>query len=357
VGFSDLPGWSEEGLLEAFNTFRKSCKLMSGAGVSSNLKIFSGLNSDGSWKSICRAAYREVLKNDAEAQSFFTRYFVPWKIGGSQDRGLFTGYYEIEILGSRIKNDSFRYPIYARPNDLVRVPLRKFDPGLPKRAIVGRITDGVLSPYPTRREIVEGGLPPDTEIIAWARDPADVFFLHIQGSGRIVFVDGGQIQVGYSASNGRPYRSIGQVLIKGGHLSRKNVSMQSIRKWLLENPQKVADVFNKNTRYIFFKKLDRGGPQGSMGVILTPGFSIAVDPSFIPLGAPVWIDTERPISKKPLRRLVVAQDTGAAIRGGVRADIFFGHGKHAESSAGKMNEKGRLYVLFPRGKGQLFSGL
>jgi len=347
ASFEELPGWSPDGALEAFHAFRAGCALLEKSGTKLP-GLFGDRVKSADWNRVCTESAKSTIASDREAAAFFERAFVPWEIKTNGKPGLFTGYYEAEINGSLQKTPRFRYPVHARPDDLVTVPLRRFDADLPAKSISGRVKNGTLIPYPDRAAIHAGGLLEQAEIIAWGDDPADVFFLHIQGSGRISLPDGGVIRVGYAANNGRAYIAIGRTLIANGALARENISMQSIRKWLAANPDKAQRVLNTNPRYIFFRKIVGPGPLGSMGVALTPGHSMAVDPSLIPMGAPVWLDTKQPASDGSFRRLMVAQDTGAAIRGAVRGDIFFGHGKAAADAAGKMKQPGRMFVLLPK---------
>jgi membrane-bound lytic murein transglycosylase A len=274
--------------------------------------------------------------------------FAPWRVRPSAYEGLFTGYYEIEIKGSRKRTDKFKYPIYARPKDLIDVSLGKFDQRLPRRKIFGKEKNGSLVRYLTRAQIENQDLSNSTDILAWGDNLTDLFFLQIQGSGRLLLPDNQVMQIGYAANNGHPYTAIGRILIKRGLIAKEDLSMQTIRSWLSANPSKVEELFNHNARYIFFRELPEVGVLGALGVKLTPKSSIAIDPNFIPLGAPVWISTSLPDTEEPLQKLMISQDTGAAIKGPVRADIFFGSGSAAADVAGRMKQTGELFIFLPK---------
>jgi membrane-bound lytic murein transglycosylase A len=206
-----------------------------------------------------------------------------------------------------------------------------------------------LKPYETRQEIDAGRLSGRDLELLWVDDPLDAFFLHIQGSGRVRLADGETVRVGYAGQNGQPYVAIGRLLAERGALRRDEVSLQSIRDWLAAHPAEAAEVLAANPSYVFFRLLEGDGPIGAHGVALTPGRSLAVDPSFVPLGVPVWLDTTDPLDeRRPLRRLMMAQDTGGAIRGAIRGDVFWGAGEEAKARAGRMRSRGRYYLLLPR---------
>ena len=276
-------------------------------------------------------------------------------MGNRDDReGLFTGYYEPLLRGSRTPDAAYRYPLYRRPPDLVSVDLGQFDPELEGRRIGGRVADGRLVPYADRAAIDRGALAGHGLELLWVDDPVARFFLEIQGSGQIRLVDGGATRVGFADQNGRPYRAIGKDLIEAGAIPREQMSMQAIRDWLEAHPAEAPATMARNPSYVFFAELPdlaaAAGPLGAQGVPLTPGRSLAVDRKFLPLGAPMWLDTTvpEPEGERPLHRVVVAQDTGGAIRGPVRGDVFWGAGPWAEHVAGHMKSPGQLYLLLPR---------
>ena len=298
----------------------------------------------------CAAAKQISRRDNTAARAFFERWFVPHLASaGRRAGGLFTGYYEPELNGSRVRSDRYAVPIYVKPSDLVSVDLGLFRRSLKGERIAGRLVDGRLTPYASRAEIEAGRLRGRELELVWVDDAVDAFFLHIQGSGRIALVGGGMLRIGYAASNGHPYTAIGGQLIGRGAIAREDMSMQSIRSWLAANPDEAVALMNTNASFVFFRELDGEGPLGTQGVVLTPGRSLAVDRRFVALGLPIWLDTTDPLDpEKPLRRLLVAQDTGGAIRGAVRGDIFWGHGLDAAARAGRMRQTGRYFVLLPR---------
>lgn len=274
-------------------------------------------------------------------------HFTPYEIWGAKGRdGLFTGYYEPTLTASAGDEG---VPLLAKPDDMITVNLGDFRPELKGESITGRVDGDKLVPYPARAEIEDGKLGGNAQEIVRVDNRVDAFFLHIQGSGMVKKPDGGTLHVGYAAQNGQPYYAIGQELIKRGHLAKENVSMQSIRAWLEANPDEGREIMKLNKSYVFFRALDGEGPLGAEGVPLTPERSLAVDRRKIPYGAPVFIDAEEPEGEGRLSRLMIAQDTGGAIRGAVRGDFFWGAGDVAAHKAGLMKSHGRAYILLPRG--------
>lgn len=307
----------------------------------------------GEWRHACKLidgldptdhrAVRQFLETE------FRTFRITWD---GTDEGLFTGYYEPLLQGSRQRSDTFATPLLRRPDDLLIVNLDTFDPKLKGKRIRGRIEKQRLVPYPDRAAI-ENSTPEPDGVIAWVDDPIDAFFLHIQGSGRVRLEDGTMLRVGYAEQNGRKYVAIGRELIRNGEVARRDMSMQAIRAWLKANPDKAQALMNTNPSYIFFHELKGPGPLGSLGVPLTPGRSLAIDRRLLPLGVPFWLDTKAPSADPDgpdtiLRRLMVAEDTGGAIRGGLRGDVFWGHGRDAAEIAGRMKHQGRLTVFLPK---------
>ena len=292
-------------------------------------------------------------------RSFFEARFLPYRVAGADGSvdGLVTGYYEPLLRGSRRKDGPYRYPIYAAPADLLIVDLAEINPQLKHMRLRGRLDGRRIVPYYPRAEI-ERGLPSLAgKELLWVDDPVDLFFLQIQGSGRVRLPSGEMVRVGYADQNGQPYKSIGRYLVQQGELKLEQASMQGIKEWGAANPGKLDALLNQNPSYVFFRELPQaaggsgsvpGGPLGALGVPLTPERSIAVDPRFVPLGAPVFLATTRPGSTQPLQRLVMAQDSGGAIRGAVRADYFWGFGDAAGEQAGRMRQSARMWVLLPR---------
>jgi len=281
----------------------------------------------------------------SNAKQFFTDNFTPYKLYDDKDseQGLITGYYEPLLNGSRIKTGKFQYPIYKMPNDLITVDLSSVYPALKKYRLRGQLKGNKLIPYNTRAQMEN---KKDLEPICYVDSKVDLFFLQIQGSGKVKFQDGTIINVGYANQNGRRYNSIGKAMIKKGYITPDQGSLQGIKKWFEDNPKKVDDVLNINESYIFFQESQRSAT-GALGVELVAQRNLAVDRSYIPLGMPVFIQTNNPINKKEINQLMIAADVGGAIKGQIRADFFWGNSKEAEEVAGKMKQKGILYMLIP----------
>lgn len=349
TAFPDIPGWSDDGTADAVRALRRSCDRLLKAPTTRQMTDKSVGGRVGDWAPACRALPGEGL-DDASARRYFETWFRPYRVlSGSQADGLFTGYFEPGLRGSRTPTETFSVPIYGRPGDLVLATLGDWREELRGERIAGRIIDGRLKPYFSRAEIEAGALTDRAKPLAWVDDAVSAFFLHIQGSGRISLPNGGVMRVGYDGHNGHVYRAIGRDLIEEGAISKEDISLQSIRSWLATNPDRRTEMMNRNPSFIFFREIDGEGPIGAQGVALTPGRSMAVDPKFLPLGAPIWLEADyRDESGAPLRRLMVAQDTGGAIRGAVRGDVFWGHGDVARALAGPMKAPGRIYLLLPK---------
>lgn len=301
--------------------------------------------------SACESARGLADADESAARAFFESHFVPYALSTPEgkDVGLITGYYEPVIEGSRTKTAAHRHPIHGVPDDLVVVDLAGLYPSLRHMRLRGRLEGRRLVPYYSRSEIAsrEEGLA--APVIAWAADPVELFFLHIQGSGQVRLEDGSRIRIGYADQNGHPYRSLGRHLVERGELRLEDASMQGIKAWARANPQAVDQALNDNASYVFFTERSAdGGPLGALGVSLAPQYSLAVDRRHIPLGAPVYLSSTYPVSEAPLERLMAAHDTGGAIRGAVRADFFWGSGPEPGEAAGTMRQAGRLWLLWPR---------
>lgn len=305
LDFESLDGWAQDDHRAALVAFMETCETL-----------------QEDWAPICRLA-ADAGATDASARAFFELMFKPVQIGNPP--ALFTGYYEPELRGSSSRTPRFAYPIYARPPEL---------------------QDGQV--YYDRAAIERGALRGRGLEIAWLEDPVEVFFLHIQGSGRIRMTDGRVIRVGYAGRNGHAYRSVGQEMVARGTLTADQVSAQGIKSYVRSNPVTGNDLLNVNPSYIFFRNIGdlpaEKGPIGAMGRSITSLRSVAIDPAYTPLGAPVWIEKD---GNTPIRRLMVAQDTGGAIKGAQRADIFFGTGAQAGEAAGTVKDGGRMIVLLP----------
>ena len=287
------------------------------------------------------AQFKEFVKNN------FTPYQVTYK--GSSE-GKFTSYYEAEINASYTKDDVYKYPVYGIPNDLIEVNLKDFDASLPAKKIIGRKQGNKLIPYYTRAEINKHGLK--APVILWADCAVDVFVMQIQGSAVAKLPDGSKVRIAFASSNGRPFKGIGSILLEKGLLQAGQANMGSIKKWLKANPDKAFANMDENDRYIFHRLGNPEGPVGAQGVPLTAGRSLAVDKDYVPLGALLWLETTLP-GNKPLKKLMVAQDIGSAIKGAVRGDYFWGSGgDDVLSLAGSMNSKGTYYILLPQHEGK-----
>ena len=283
-----------------------------------------------------------------------TNYFVYRSVGHDQKGTvLFTGYYEPHLQGTLKKTGEYRYPVYTRPSDLASIDLSLFSSKFKGEKIIGRYANSTFIPYFDRGEIErDGAIENQAEKIAWLKDPVDLFFLHVQGSGRIYLDNGTSINVHYHATNGRPYRSIGKLLIEEEKIPRSQMSMQAIRAYLREHPEEVEAVLDYNPSYVFFK-VEKDGPLGSLEVKLTPGRSVALDRRIFPLSGLAFIKTKQPVLDgdgnihkwTDLKRFVLNQDTGGAIKGPGRADLFWGNGTYAEIAAGHMQHSGTLYFL------------
>jgi membrane-bound lytic murein transglycosylase A len=317
----------------------------------------SALGNKPMWQKVCSAATQMNSQNankpNAEMlQAYFKQYFSVYKttnIDGT-DSGLITGYYEPLLKGSRVKSAKYLYPLYQTPTDLITVELDSIYPELKYKRVRGRLMGNKLVPYYNRAEIELDASPIKGREFIYIDDIIDVFFLQIQGSGLVQLENGEQIHVGYADQNGQTYNSVGRLLIERGELTASNASMQGIKNWARNNPNKLRELLNSNPSYVFFRELPAGlpGPLGALGVPILPEKSVAVDAKFVPLGAPVFLSTTEPNSAKPLKRMMVAQDTGGAIKGGVRADFFWGAGFDAGAKAGAMKQAGKIWVLLPK---------
>jgi membrane-bound lytic murein transglycosylase A len=334
VAFAQLPGWDKSDSGAALQSFHRACAVLAHRDPGDSMG-YAG--TAGDWQAACNSAA-------GDSRHFFESQFTPYRITGA---ALFTGYYEPQISGSHSRHGAFQTPVYGLPTDLVSADLGAFIPKLKGEHIAGRLEDQKLVPYASRAEIDANGLS-TAPILFWCDDPVALFFLQIQGSGRVRFDDGGMARVAFAGVNGRAYTAIGRALIEQGALTRENVSLSTIKAWLYAHPQLARAVMEVDQSYVFFQEAPIGdaqlGSPGTLGVALTPLASLAVDARIHPLGAPFFVVAKGPDA---ISTLMVAQDTGGAIRGAARADLFFGFGAKAESRAGAMKENGSLYVLLP----------
>ena len=342
--YAALPGWTADDQGGALVAFQISCARLQTLPPDRQMAALPAAGTVADWLTPCRAA--QGLQ-PAEARGFFETWFRPWSVwDGGTDEGLFTGYYEPLLRGSSTPGGAYIYPLYAKPGDMITIDLGDFVEDLAGRKITGQVQDGMFVPYHDRAAIDDGVLAERDLEIVWVDDPVGVFFLHIQGSGRVQLDDGGELRVGYAGQNGHAYFAIGRELVARGALTQDEVSLQTIRDWLRAHPAEAPDVMGMNASYVFFHLREGPGPIGSQGVPLTPERSLAVDRDFVAMGLPVWLDTTLP-DGMPYRRLMVAQDTGGAIDGPVRGDVFFGAGPRAEDLAGHMKQQGRIWILLP----------
>ena len=340
--FAALPGWSSSVAAPALRAFLIGCERV---------------GRSGALGSACARAQGIASGDEVEdrVRRFFETAFDPYAVvaGDGADSGLITGYYEPILPGRRAHSQAYRVPVFGVPQDMIVVDLSAVHPDLKHRRLRGRIAGRTLVPYYSRAEIERRNTQFEAPVLAWVADPVALFFLQIQGSGQIAFEDGTRLRLGYADQNGHPYRSLGRALVERGELQLEDASMQGIQAWAAANPEKLRAALDVNPSYVFFRVLPeappRQGPIGALGVPLTAEASLAVDRRFIPLGAPVYLATTHPLSSTPLEQLMVAQDTGGAIRGAVRADLFWGTGPAAGTKAGRMRQQGRLWLLWPRG--------
>lgn len=336
AAWSEVEGWGEDDPSLALGAFLKSC---------------GPLRLRPQWQAVCAEAAALDQFSESEARAFFERRFVPHRLQNPEGDpvGLVTGYYVPDLRGSRRPSPAYPHPLYRRPNDLLVIDLRDVYPELGGYRLRGRLDAERIRPY-WDRAIIEGKMKPLAgQELLWVDDPVELFFLQIQGSGRILLDDGSRVMVNYAEQNGHPYRSVGKWLLDRGIMSREQMSMQNIKAWAQANPAQVNALLNTNPSYVFFRELpaEVESPPGALGVPLTPGRSVAVDPRHTPLGAPVFVATSWPNSDRPLYRLMMAQDTGGAIKGPVRADFFWGMGDTAGAQAGRMKQALRMWVLLP----------
>ncbi len=323
--FKKLPNWEVENYEDALNSFINSCK------TNKTKKIYN---------SLCQSA-----STSKDAKEFFLKEFDVYSVKSSNDKkdGLLTGYYEPSLKGSMQREEPYIYPIYNTPDDLISVNLSSIYPDLKNYRLRGRLEGKKLVPYYTREQMQEK--PIDAEIICYTDSKIDLFFLEVQGSGRVKLDGGESLYIGYDNQNGHRYNSIGKYLVKIGEIPLKDISLQTISAWLKQNPTRVDEVLNYNSSVVYFKQKTQAAT-GSLGLVLTAGRSVAVDRSYIPLGTMLYMDAT--IDKRVVSRVVMAQDTGGAIKGAVRADMFFGSTKNAKKYAGELKSPLKLWIFLPK---------
>ena len=316
------------------------------------LRSCSVLKQKDAWKKVCDLAEDMKEPSDENIKNYFKKYFNLYSatnMDGS-DTGTITGYYQPILKGSKVKTSHYKVPLYTTPKDLITVDLSEVYPELKAKRLRGKLAGNKLIPYLSRAEIDGQGSPLAGNEIVWVEDPVEAFFLEIQGSGIIQLDNGEAMQIGYADQNGYPFKAIGSTLVQKKEITMAEASMEGIKNWARKNITKLREFLNMNASYVFFRKLpnDLPGPIGALGVSIEAERSVAIDPKFIPLGAPIFLSTTQPNTSEPLERLMVAQDTGGAIRGGVRADFYWGSGDEAGRKAGSMKQQGKIWILLPR---------
>jgi membrane-bound lytic murein transglycosylase A len=333
-----LPDWQALDLVPSWAAFLQSCR---------------AAKARPQLQAVCARAGQLAGDDGAALRAFYEEWFVPYRVFNpdGSDQGMITGYYEPKLHGSRTRTDRFRYPLYAAPDDLLLIDLGEVYPQLKDMRLRGRLQGKRVVPYYNRADIEGGNGSLQGRELFWVENAVELFFLQIQGSGRIELPDGSLVKVGYADQNGHPYVSVGRKLVEAGELKLEEASMQGIKVWAEQNPDKAGTFLAQNPSYVFFRELPGGltAPLGALGVPLTEEYSLAVDPRTVPLGLPVFLATTYPNDSAPLNRLMLAQDTGGAIKGAVRADFFWGFGERAATQAGRMKQAGKMWVLFPKG--------
>lgn len=327
TSYTSLPGWQSQDKSAALSAFRQSCDAFHKKSASAEFHIESLSSSVKDWQSLCKKAERVNLSDTYATHRFFEQHFEPYLVSNNGNKtGIFTGYYEPLLKGSRRQYGGYQYPLYRLPPDVKS-----------------------NKAYYDRREIDKGTLRGRGLELVYVDDPVQAFFLHIQGSGRVLMDNGSVLKLGYAGKNNQKYFAIGRYLKEKGYIPEELISAQSIKHWLYTNPTQAQTVMEMNPSYVFFRELDSGGsgPIGGQGVPLTARASLAVDKQYIPYGMPLWLNTTLP-DGKGFSRLMIAQDTGGAIKGPVRGDIFFGFGDEAEHYAGLMKNPGSYIALWPK---------
>lgn len=337
ISFEALPGWQQDQHSEALLSLQKSCQKIA---------------KQEKWSTACNAAIKLNTASNLIAKQYFEEYFTPHALFGEKGKkqGMITGYYEPLLHGALAPSERYRYPLYQSPDDMLIIELSDIYPDLKGKRVRGRLVGNKVVPYYSRAEIDVDSSPLKGQELLWVDNLEQAFFLQIQGSGRVELPDGKVIGAGYANQNGHAYVPIGRKLIEMGELKREEVSLFTIRRWLKLNPNLAVDLLNQNPSYVFFTLRDEvnEGPRGSLNVPLTAERSLAIDPKFVALGSPIWVNTTYPDnSETKLQKLMMAQDTGGAIKGQLRADFFWGTGSRAETMAGNMKQAGELYILLP----------
>lgn len=359
VTWAALPGWNNDALDDVWKGFINNCKGLMRP-VSGSLAL-PARATPRAWQPVCAAAARSGLQpgqaNTEQVRNFLQTQLQPWRLldeAGKPARNTVTGYYEPLVRASRKREGDYQWPLYAPPADLLTVDLGSIYPELAGKRVRGKLVGNRVVPYDTRAEIA-GNPQRQPPAIVWVNDPVEAFFLQIQGSGRAQLTDGSTIRLAYADHNGRPYASIGRWLADKGEIPLAQTSMQNIKAWARNNPGRVQEMLNANPAMVFFREeavVDAAlGPKGAYGIPLIGQRAAAIDTRFVPLGAPIYLATTQPATSTPLRRLLFAQDTGAAIKGAARVDYYWGFGDEAGALAGRMKQPGEVWVLWPKQAG------
>ncbi len=346
VDFAEIKNWNKDNFAQAIPAFEANCNQIAKI-KSADLGISQIKISTKDYQQICKDFFAQDINSSNEFRQFIEDNFAPHLVIANGDaHGKFTAYYEAEINASYQPSKKYKYPIYSTPKDLVKVSLKDFGENLPDVDVVGRVKDGNLVPYYTRKEIEDSEF--DAPILLWGDSYIDIYIMQIQGSAVAKLENGEEVRVGYQGNNGHKFLGIGSILLSQNLLKPNQANMIAIKEWLIENPELGMENMQKNDRFIFHRLVKRNGPIGAFNVVLTAGRSMAVDKTIIPLGALLWIDTTTP-DKKPLQKLVAAQDIGGAIKGGVRGDYFWGSGSdEVLRLAGAMNAQGSYFIFLPK---------
>jgi membrane-bound lytic murein transglycosylase A len=352
IAYGDLPGWMADGMAEAIPALARSCRQFESLPLNQAVGPGGVAGTVADWQIPCSELTKVPAGDDASARAYFERWFTPWAAASaatSKRQGLFTGYYEIELAGSRTPTGRFKVPVYRRPSDLIAVDLGDFADDLTGKRIAGRVYNTQLKPYADRAAIGAGALASRGLELAWVDDPVGAYFIEIFGFGMVRFPDGKEMRIAYAGHNGHRHVPIGRALVERGIMKRQEITQATLRAWLEAHPEEIPAVMNTNPSFTFFRELEGPGPLGAQAIPLTAGRSLAVDPRYVPYGVPVWVDAADPLAhEQNVRRLLVAQDAGQAIHGPIAGDIFWGRGLQAERRAVNMRYIGTYTILLPK---------
>lgn len=354
ASFKELPGWQNGTVKTSLATFQASCRTFLRQDPNADAGSQQIPLKIKDWQPACKAAIKLDNASESAAKQFFKKWFQPYEFYQNKSvDGLFTGYYLPLVPGSLQKTREYNIPVYGLPDNIVTIDPADFKYNGIQRRLVGRVVNGRFIPFHNRQAINRGAIKNNAPVIVWLNSHIDHLFLQIQGSGIIHLTNGETLFIGYAGENGAPYTPVGRILIEKGIMTKENASMQGIRAYLEAHPKEIIPVINNNQSFVFFRVLKQTAAMGAQGIALTPGYSLAVDRKWIPLGTPLWLVTSRPDQQAPdkpklLRRLMIAQDTGGAIKGQVRGDVFWGEGEEATYIAGKMKNPGHYWLLLPR---------